>query len=134
MPVARAEQPADIMLPLGMSIVNVITSPDMVPVKAPGIRPCIPEPEKLMGPVTADPFCVSCHVMVPMSACPIMLPEVALLESDPLPAHAPATDPGVVGADGNGDELPPHAAANDTNNTAATASFAMLHLPLWIPR
>lgn len=133
MPVARAEQPADIMLPPGMSIVNVITSPDIVPVKEPGIRPCIPEPEKLIGPVTADPFCVSCHVMVPMSACPIMLPDVALLESDALPAHAPVTDACVVGADGNVDELPPHAAANDINNTAATTSFTMLHLPLSIP-
>lgn len=66
-PVALDEHPGDIMLLVGMSIVNVMSSPDIVPTKDPGIRPCIPEPEKLIGPVTADPFCVSCQVIVPMS-------------------------------------------------------------------
>ena len=61
------EHPEDIMLLVGMSIVNVISSSDIVPRKDPGIRPCMPEPEKLMGPVTVDPFCVSCQVIVPMS-------------------------------------------------------------------
>lgn len=66
-PVALDEHPADIMLLVGMSIVNVMSSPDIVPWKEPGIRPCMPEPEKLMEPVTVDPFCVSCQVIVPMS-------------------------------------------------------------------
>ena len=66
-PVAREEHPGDIMLFVGMSIVNVMSSPDIVPMRDPGIRPCMPEPEKLMGPVTVDPFWVSCQVIVPMS-------------------------------------------------------------------
>ena len=66
-PVALDEHPEDIMLLVGMSIVNVMSSPDIVPRKDPGIRPGIPEPEKLMGPVSVDPFCVSCQVIVPMS-------------------------------------------------------------------
>jgi hypothetical protein len=66
-PAALDEHPEDIMLLVGMSIVNVMSSPDIVPRKDPGIRPCIPEPEKLMGPVTVDPFCVSCQVIAPMS-------------------------------------------------------------------
>ncbi|HLG58737.1 MAG TPA: hypothetical protein VI485_25555 [Vicinamibacterales bacterium] len=66
-PVAREEHPGDIMLLVGMSIVNVMSSPDIVPTKDPAIRPGMPEPEKLIGPVTVDPFCVSCQVIVPMS-------------------------------------------------------------------
>lgn len=67
LPVARDQHPEDIMLLVGMSIVNVMSSPDIVPRKDPAIRPGMPEPEKLMGPVTVDPFCVSCQVIVPMS-------------------------------------------------------------------
>ena len=66
-PVALDEQPEDIMLLDGMSIVKVMSSPDIVPRKDPGIRPCMPAPEKLIEPVTVDPFCVSCQVIVPMS-------------------------------------------------------------------
>lgn len=53
-PVARAEHPDDIMLSIGMSIVKVISSPDIVPEKEPGIRPCMPE--KFIEPVTVDPL------------------------------------------------------------------------------
>lgn len=123
-PVARAEQPDDIMLPVGKSIVKVMSSPDMVPTKDPAVRFCMPEPEKLMGPVTMDPFCVSSHVIVPMSVCPIMLPApIELLESDPRPAHVPVTDIEAVGPDGAVGELPPHAAANHVNRTTAIALF-----------
>lgn len=38
----------------------------------------------------------------PSRMCPIMLPApIELLESDPMPAHAPATDIGAVGAVGD---------------------------------
>jgi hypothetical protein len=87
-PAARAEQPDDIMLPPGMSIVKVISSPDIVPEMEPGIRPCIPE--KFIEPVTVYPLCVSGHVIVPMPVWPIMLPAtIALLESEALPVHVP---------------------------------------------
>ena len=56
-PVARAVHPADIMLLVGRSIVNVISSPDIVPENAPGLRPCMPA--KLMEPVTVAPLCVN---------------------------------------------------------------------------
>lgn len=39
MPVALDEHPDDIMLLVGMSIVNAMSSPDIVPRKDPGIRP-----------------------------------------------------------------------------------------------
>ncbi len=55
-PVALEEHPDDIMLLVGMSIVKVMSSPDMVPMKVPGIRPCMPVPEKFIEPVTVDPF------------------------------------------------------------------------------
>ena len=125
-PVALDEHPDDIMLLVGMSIVNVMSSPDIVPRKDPGIRPCIPEPEKLIEPVTVDPFSVSCQVIVPMSTCPIMLPApIELLESDPMPAHVPAMDAGDVGPDGDIDALPPHAAANPVNRTIANTLFTL---------
>ena len=80
MPVARAEHLDDNMLPIGTSIVKVISSPDIVPEKEPGIRPCMPE--KLIEPVTVDPLCVSGHVIVPMPVCPIRLPApIEMLES-----------------------------------------------------
>ena len=124
-PVAFDEHPDDIMLPVVRPIAKVMSSPDMVPVNDPAGRPCMPEPEKLIVPVTVDPFWVSCHVIVPMSACPIMPPvPIELLESDPMPAHAPVTDIGAVGADGDIiEELPPHAAANEASNTAANTFF-----------
>lgn len=128
MPVALDEHPDDIMLLVGMSIVNAMSSPDIVPRNDPGIRPCIPELEKLMGPVTVDPFCVSCHVIVPMSVCPIMLPApIEPLESDPMPAHVPVTDGAAIEPDGAVGELPPHAAANDVNTTTASAFL------MWFP-
>ena len=87
-PVARAVHPDDTMLLIGMSIVKVISSPDIVPEKAPGIRPGMPA--KLIEPVTVDPLCVSGHVIVPMPAWPIRLPApIELLESEPLPAQVP---------------------------------------------
>ena len=126
-PVALDEHPDDIMLPVGRSIVKVMSSPDMVPRKDPAVRFCMPEPEKLIAPVTVDSFCVSCHVIVPMSACPIMPPvPIELLESDPRPAHVPVTDIGAVGPDGVVGELPPHAAANEANNTPANTLVMLL--------
>jgi hypothetical protein len=126
-PVALDEHPDDIMLLVGMSIVKVMSSPDMVPTKDPGVRPCMPEPEKPIGPVTMDPFSVSCHVIVPMSACPIMLPApIELLESDALPAHAPAMDADAAGTDGDVAALPPHAAANEANSIPANSLFIVL--------
>ena len=124
-PVALDEHPEDIMLFAGMSIVKVMSSPDIVPRKDPGIRPCMPEPEKLIGPVTVDPFCVSCQVIVPMSVCPIMAPApIELLESDPMPAHVPTIDAEAMESDGAIiEELPPHAAANHVNRTTANAFF-----------
>lgn len=79
-----------------------------------------------MGPVTVDPFCVSCQVIVPMSVCPIMLPApIELLESDPMPAHVPVTEAAAIEPAGAVGVLPPHAAANDVNRTAASA------FPMW---
>jgi len=87
-PVARAVHPDDIMLLFGRSIVNVISSPDIVPENPPGVRPGMPA--KLMEPVTVDPLCVSGHVIVPMPTCPIRLPApIELLESEPLPDQVP---------------------------------------------
>jgi hypothetical protein len=123
-PVALDEHPEDIMLFAGMSIVKVMLSSDIVPRKDPGIRPCMPEPEKLIVPVTVDPFCVSCQVIVPMSVCPIMPPApIELLESDPMPAHVPAMDVDAMEPDGEVDELPPHAVTNHVNRTTANALF-----------
>jgi len=130
-PVALDEHPDDIMLLVGMSIVKVMSSPDIVPTKEPGIRPCMLEPEKLIEPVTVDPLSVSCHVIVPMSTCPIMLPApIELLESEPMPAHVPAMDVDVVGPDGDIDALLPHAAANEAKN-AATSTFFILLTPCY---
>jgi hypothetical protein len=124
-PVAFDEHPDPIMLFAGMSIVKVMSSPDMVPRKDPGIRPCIPEPEKLIAPVTVAPFCVSCQVIVPMPACPIMLPApVELLESDPTPIHVPDRD-APSDPDGAVEELPPHAVANHVNRITANAFFTL---------
>jgi hypothetical protein len=123
-PAARDEHPGDIMLPVGMSIVNVMSSSDIVPRKDPAIRPGMPKPEKLIGPVTVDPFWVSCQVIVPMSVCPITLPApIELLESDPMPAHVPATDAEAIDPDGAVEAWPPHAAANHVNRTTANAFF-----------
>jgi hypothetical protein len=125
-PVALDAHPEDIMLLDGMSIVKVMSSPDNVPRKDPGIRPCMPEPEKLIGPVTVDPFCVSCQVIVPMSVCPIMLPApIEPLESDPVPAHVPAMGAAAMEPDGAVDELPPHAATNHVNRTSANVCFTL---------
>ena len=126
-PVALDEHPVDIMLLVGISIAKVMSSPDIVPTKVPGIRPCMPEPEKLIGPVAMDPFSVNCHVIVPMPACPIMLPApIELLESDAMPVQAPAIDVDAVGPDGNVEALPPHAAANEASKTTKYAFFICL--------
>lgn len=126
-PVALDEHPEDIMLLAGMSIVNVMSSPDIVPRRDPGIRPCMPEPEKLIEPVTVDPFCVSCQIIVPMPVCPIMLPTpIELLESDPIPAHVPAMDVDAIEPVGAVGELPAHAPANSANTTTANAFFTLI--------
>lgn len=90
-PVARAEHPVDIMLFMGMSMVKVMSSPDMVPEREPGVRPAIPA--KLIEPVTVDPFCVRGHVIAPMLDWPMTVPAPAeVLESDAAPAQVPVTD------------------------------------------
>ena len=123
-PAARVEQADDIMLPIGMSIVKVISSPDIVPETAPGIRPCMPA--NITEPVTVDPVCSSDHVIVPMPGWP-MRPSapIELLESEAVPAHVPVTDIGNAGPDGAIGELLPHAAANDAKRTTASLFFIL---------
>ncbi len=119
MPVARAVQPDDIMLLTGRSIVNAISSPDIVPEKTPGIPPGMPA--KLIEPVTVPPLCVSGHVIVPRPAWPIMLPvPIEVLESDAVPAHVPAMVVDIVAVVG---ELVPHAAAKHVNRATANIRF-----------
>ena len=119
-PAALDEHPEDIMLLVGISIAKVMSSPDMVPRKDPGIRPCMPEPEKLIEPVTVAPLCVSGQVIVPMPVWPIMLPApIEMLESSALPVHVPDIEP--VGPEGIIGELLPHAATNHVNRTTANA-------------
>lgn len=56
-----------------------------------------------------------------------MLPApIELLESDPMPAHVPATDAEAIEPDGAVGELPPHAAANHVNRTTASAFLTWL--------
>ena len=56
-----------------------------------------------------------------------MLPApIELLESDPMPAHVPATDADAIEPDGAVGELPPHAAANHVNRTTAIAFLILL--------
>lgn len=130
-PVAVAVQLPDIMLPIGMSIVNVTSSPDMVPVNIPVFWPIIPE--KLIVPVTFEPVCVRVQVGEPIPDWPISPPIImALLESDSVPVHTPVTAADVpddvgaglagVGAIGMAWEEPPHAAAliARTNVTASS--------------
>ena len=84
----------------------------------------MPEPAKLIAPETVDPVCVSCQVMAPMSACPIMLPgPTELLESDAVPAHVPATE--AETAEGDMDALLPQAAVNEANKTVAKIFFTV---------
>ena len=124
-PLAFEEQPDDIMLPAAMAIVNVMSSPDIVPWKLPGVRPCMPEPAKFIAPETVDPFCVSCQVMAPMSACPIiLLCPSEMLESVPLPAHVPAME--ADADDGDIELLLPHAAVNEANKTATHIFFTVV--------
>jgi len=120
-PVACAAHPDDIMLLIGMSTVNSMSSSSTVPDSEPGIRPGIPE--KFRDPFTVEPVCVSCHVIVPTPACPIMLPGPSeLLESDALPTHVPLTDTGVAGADGDAGD-PPHAVARPASTAIAIPYF-----------
>ena len=115
-PVECAEQVPDIIAPAGSSIVNVMSWPDIDP----EIVPRMPElgiPEKLIVPVTFEPFCVSCQLMDPIPAWPIIppAPSAAVVESVGVPDQVPVTgsaEPGAVGAV----ELPPHAAVNKPNS------------------
>jgi hypothetical protein len=114
------------MDPAGMCIVKVTSSAVMVPENVPRIMFGIPE--KLMLPVTSEPLCVSCHVIVPAAAWPIIPPPptVAVLESDAVPVQVPSTDvtdPGIVG------EPPPQAvaAAMTPNSAARMNPLVMIH-------
>ena len=124
-PVACAAHPPDIMLPMGMSSVNVIWSPEIVPENAPAIMLGIPA--KLIEPVTVDPFCVSTHVIVPIPPWPIMAPvPMELLESEAAPDQVPFTDIGPDGEDGIVTELLPHAAPNPIRKIATNALLISL--------
>src|SRR5688572_27062855 len=125
-PLASTEHVPDIMDPTGRCIVNVISSAVRVPESVPRIMFGIPE--KLMLPVTFEPFCVSCHVIVPMAAWPTIppAPSGAVLESTAVPVQVPladATDPGIVG------ELPPQpvAPAISPNSAAIMSPLVMIH-------
>ena len=125
-PVLRAEHPDDIMLLFGMSIVKVISSPDIVPMKTPGVRPGMPA--KLMTPVIVDPLCVSGHVIVPMPVWPITLPApIEMLESEALPVHVPVIEVEAIGPEGDVGELPPHAATKLVSSNTASIGF------IWSP-
>jgi len=135
-PVARAEQSDDIMLFIGMSIAKVMSSPDMVPVNEPGMRPCMPE--TLIVPVTADPAWESCHVTVPIPACPIMAPTPnPLLESDALPVHVPVAEVCDVDAtgviDGAIGESPPQPTATRATTAAANILISLYSSPCATP-
>ena len=125
-PVLRAEHPDDIMLLFGISIVKVISSPDIVPMKTPGVRPGMPA--KLMTPVIVEPLCVSGHVIVPMPVWPITLPApIEMLESEALPVHVPVIEVEAIGPDGDVGELPPHAATKLVSSNTASIGF------IWSP-
>jgi len=129
-PVACAVHPDDIMLLPGIVIVNVMSSPFIVPENVPGVRPPMPEPEKLIDPATLDPVCVSGHVMAPMPVWPIMLPAPnEMLESEAVPDHVPAIVAVAVG------ETVPQAAAKPINRMSANAGFMVSivapNMPAW---
>jgi hypothetical protein len=62
-PLAVAAQPPDIMVPMSMSIVKVMSSASMVPVKVPDIMFGIPE--NFIDPEMVLPLWMSCQVMLP---------------------------------------------------------------------
>ena len=72
-------------------------------------------PEKLIEPVRFEPFWVSCQVMMPIPAWPIMppVPSAGVVESVAVPDQVPPgdVDPGEVG-----EFEPPHAAPNEASN------------------
>jgi hypothetical protein len=127
-PVDFAVHPVYIMLFNGMSIVNAMVSPVIVPEKVPAIPPCMPcIPAKFMPPVTVEPFCVSGQVIAPRPAWPIMLPvPIAVLESDAVPAHVPDMD--VVDVVDIVGELAPQAAAKHVNRATANIRFIMMSI------
>ena len=118
-PLACAEQVPDIIEPTGMSIVNIMSSPTIVPDIVPRIM-VLDIPEKLIVPVTFEPVCISCQVMVPIPAWPIIppVPMMGVVESVAMPAQVPVTDIVEPGAAGKL-ELPPHAAADKPSSAAA---------------
>jgi len=114
------------MLLFGMSIVKVISSPDIVPMKTPGVRPAMPA--KFMTPVIVDPLCVSGHVMLPMPVWPITLfAPIEMLESEALPVHVPVIEVEAIGPDGDVGELPPHAVTKLVSSNTASICF------IWSP-
>ncbi len=122
-PVECAEQVPDIIEPAGRSIVKVMSWPDIVPDSVPRM-PELDIPEKPIVPVTFAPFCVSCQVMVPIPACPIIppVPSAAVVESVAVPDQLPVrvtAGLGFVGAV----ELPPHAAVNKPNSATVQDAF-----------
>lgn len=97
----------------------------MVPEIVPGMAE-LGTPEKLIVPVTFDPFCVSCQFIVPIPAWPIMpAPSEAVVESVDVPDQVPVAaraEPAAVG------ELPPHAVMSTPNSTTVVSVFTTCHL------
>jgi hypothetical protein len=90
-PVVVTEHPAVIIDPIGIWSVKGMSSASIVPETVPGI------PFDLLAkrtvPVTRFPLWVSPHVISPMPLCPIIVPgDVAVVESDAVPAHVPVID------------------------------------------
>ncbi len=116
-PLECAEQLAPpIIEPAGISIVNVMSWPDIIPEKVPRIM-LLGIPEKLIEPVTLEPFWVSCQVMLPIPAWPIMppVPSAAVVESVAVPDQVPPAD---VDPGETGELEPPHAAANEASSSS----------------
>jgi hypothetical protein len=105
-PAAVEVQPLDIIDPIGIVIVKVPVLPFMVPLTI----MALPEPAKRIVPENADPFWVSCHVVVPAVAPDIPDPIIDPLESDAAPTQLPVMFAVELGPDGAAD-CEPHATA-----------------------
>jgi hypothetical protein len=103
-PVAVEVQPLDIIDPIGMSIVKLPVLPFTLPLTI----MALPEPARRIVPENADPFWVSCHVVVPIAAPDIPDPIMEPLESDVAPTQFPVKVAVGLGPETAGD-CEPHA-------------------------
>lgn len=101
-PVAVEVQPLDIIDPIGIVIVNVPALPFMVPLTI----MTLPEPARRIVPENADPFWVTCHVVVPAVAPDIPDPIIDPLESDDTPTQFPLMVVVELGPEGPADGEP----------------------------